>query len=83
MRLKRSEITIIKQAFSDVFTKGSLYLFGSRVDDNKRGGDIDLYIIPFDTENLTSKKIDVVIDRGTNRLIDIIAKEKGILLCQN
>jgi len=61
MRLKQSEITLIKQAFCDIFTKGSLYLFGSRVDDNKKGGDIDLYIIPFYTENLTSKKIDFLV----------------------
>ncbi len=26
--------------------KTDIWLFGSRVDDNQRGGDIDLYIVP-------------------------------------
>jgi predicted nucleotidyltransferase len=46
MRLTNFEHKIIKEAFLEVFKEGDIYLFGSRVDDTKRGGDIDLYIIP-------------------------------------
>ncbi|NWF66333.1 MAG: hypothetical protein HXX81_02580 [Campylobacterales bacterium] len=72
-----------------------MYLFGSRVDDNKRGGDIDLYIELDSFENIGKnkieflillkraigeQKIDVVFDMGENRLIDINAKRDGVLL---
>lgn len=97
MRLKENELKSIKNLFAKVFEHGDLYLFGSRVDDSKKGGDIDLYIVPQSAYNLTSKKIDflvllkkaideqkidVVIDRGKDRLIDRIAKTTGVLLCR-
>lgn len=44
MRLLESELESIKQAFYNTFQNGKIYLFGSRVDDEKKGGDIDLYI---------------------------------------
>ena len=94
MKLKKYEIDAIKTTFKDVFKDGDIYLFGSRVDDSKKGGDIDLYISTPETKNLVSKKIDflvklkqkigeqridVVLDYKQNRLIDKIAKE-GIKL---
>jgi len=97
MRLSTNEIDAIKESFYTVFEEGVLYLFGSRVDDTKKGGDIDLYIIPSTQENLSMKKIkflallkriigeqkiDVVIDRGQDRAIDRVAKNNGILLCK-
>lgn len=44
MRLTNYEIESIKKVFKEVFKDGEVYLFGSRVDDTKKGGDIDLYI---------------------------------------
>ncbi len=45
MRLKPKERDAIAQAAHDVFAPGTVvFLFGSRVDDKKRGGDIDLLI---------------------------------------
>jgi predicted nucleotidyltransferase len=44
MRLTKQEIISIKETFTEVFGDGKIYLFGSRVDDNLKGGDIDLYI---------------------------------------
>ena len=94
MRLTQSEIEAVKQVFYDTFKKGKIYLFGSRVDDTKRGGDIDLYLSPSSKIDSSSKKIDflvalkqkigeqkidVVIDRGHNNPIDIAGK-KGIEL---
>jgi len=43
MRLLQIEIDSIKNTFLDIFKQGNVYLFGSRVDDSKKGGDIDLY----------------------------------------
>lgn len=44
MRLTSYEIEMIKKSFFEVFKSGKIYLFGSRIDDSKRGGDIDLFI---------------------------------------
>ena len=45
MRLTESQIKAIKTTISDIFGKdSSVYLFGSRVDDKARGGDIDLLV---------------------------------------
>ena len=45
MRLLKSDIEIIKRVASEVWgDQTAVYLFGSRTDDSKKGGDIDLYI---------------------------------------
>ncbi len=44
IRLSCEEIYIIKNCFLKTFSKGDhLWVFGSRADLIKRGGDIDLY----------------------------------------
>jgi uncharacterized protein len=50
MRLQAKEVDAIAQAAREAFTPGTaVFLFGSRVDDSKRGGDIDLLVeIPQD-----------------------------------
>ncbi len=44
MRLSHKDISIITEIFQEYFKSGKLYLFGSRTDDSKKGGDIDLYV---------------------------------------
>ncbi|RZD18234.1 MAG: nucleotidyltransferase domain-containing protein [Candidatus Acididesulfobacter diazotrophicus] len=45
MRLSHDEAEIIRNLTIKYFGKNSnIYLFGSRADDKKRGGDIDIYI---------------------------------------
>ena len=45
MRLQLKDIQIILQVAKDIYGEGvKVYLFGSRLDDAKRGGDIDLLI---------------------------------------
>lgn len=47
MRLKPKEIAAIKSSFQTYYSSGKVYLFGSRVDDSKKGGDIDLlWVVP-------------------------------------
>lgn len=45
MRLKNSELAAIKSTIENFDRNASIYLFGSRVDDTKKGGDIDILII--------------------------------------
>ena len=45
MRLKDPEIKAIKAAIKKYDANAQIYLFGSRTDDAKKGGDIDLLII--------------------------------------
>ena len=95
MRLNQKYIQTIKEAFSNVFKEGEVYLFGSRVDDSKKGGDIDLYLVIKDKTDLLRKKIkflakikrvlgeqkiDVVFNQDSNRLIEQEARQWGIKL---
>ena len=95
MRLTDFQHQAIKKYFLEVFKEGQIYLFGSRVDELKKGGDIDLYIQTKDTTNLMHKKIDflvklkreiglqkidVVFDKGLHRVIDKVAMQEGIRL---
>lgn len=60
MRLTQDQISAIHSAVVEVFGDGAqVWLFGSRVDDNKRGGDIDLLIRPEPavTDRLMHRKI--------------------------
>lgn len=45
MRLQTKEIQAILDVAREIYGEGvEVYLFGSRLDDNKRGGDIDLLV---------------------------------------
>ncbi len=95
MRLNKRYQEVIKRSFLEVFQKGEIYLFGSRVDDKQKGGDIDLYLRVETNENLFHKKlkflakikkeigeqkIDVVFNQDKNRLIEQEACRWGIKL---
>jgi len=70
MRLTEYEAASIKKAFAQSFEEGKIYLFGSRVDDAKRGGDIDLYLCPAKKyKNAMERRRDFLI-KLTNGAID-------------
>lgn len=55
MRLSPQHVALIKESFKECFLYGDkLFLFGSRVDDSLKGGDIDLYI---ETECTDSSRV--------------------------
>ncbi|RUM68177.1 MAG: nucleotidyltransferase domain-containing protein [Sulfurovum sp.] len=95
MRLSKRYQDVIKKYFKLFFNHGEIYLFGSRVDDTKKGGDIDLYLVVTDHINLFEKKIkflsrihrelgeqkiDIVFNTDSTRLIEQEALKWGIKL---
>ena len=84
MRLTNYELTSIKEVFSEVFKSGEIYLFGSRVDNQLKGGDIDLYLVinkPLDAKERLAKKSKFRLkleDKIGEQKIDIlISKDKN------
>jgi len=89
LRLTQSEIEAIKKSYLDVFQGGSIYLFGSRVDDNQKGGDIDLYIVPnteLPSSALLEKKLNFLVQVknaiGEQKIDVVIARDKKRLIEQ-
>jgi predicted nucleotidyltransferase len=94
MRLSKEEIEFFKNEISKLSKDAKVYLFGSRVDESKRGGDIDLLIV---SRKLTKKdlrrvrveffkrfgeqKLDIILDDGNLKepFVKIIL-EKAVLL---
>lgn len=58
MRLEKIVLNKIKEAINDSFGDVNIYLFGSRVNDTKKGGDIDIAIdTALDSLEFRKKKI--------------------------
>jgi len=82
MRLTLQEILSIKHYFNQVFNGSKIYLFSSRVNDDLKGGDIELdkMLTTDELSNTISKqKIDVLVSNDKSRLINKEALAKGIL----
>lgn len=93
MRLSQYEIQSIKDVVYSLDSNARIYLFGSRVYDNKRGGDIDLLIVSNKLTNkdtrkvklslydkIGERKIDVVIAKDLSKPFTRVAVEEGVLL---
>lgn len=96
MRLSQFEVDSIKKMATSAFGADTkVMLFGSRVDETLKGGDIDLYIEPSEQKDLSRKKveflvklklligdqkIDVIIAKDHSRLIEQEALHKGVAL---
>ncbi|MGZ5008008.1 MAG: hypothetical protein ACXWFI_09915 [Methylobacter sp.] len=90
------EVNAIQRNAQDIFGRDvKVYLFGSRTDNNKKGGDIDLYLVPGNMDDLYEKKIkflsalnralgeqkiDIVIAQDQTRPIEKQAIARGIEL---
>jgi predicted nucleotidyltransferase len=88
MRLNGKEINIIKSVVNEFDFNAEVKLFGSRVDDSKKGGDIDLLIISDKItfhdklsiliklkEKIGDQKIDILIYDPNETFHNIVYKE--------
>lgn len=82
MRLPLNAIAKIREAAKHHFgPQAKVWLFGSRVDDNKRGGDIDLYVevdTPISDRVLKTCRMDAEIQTTLGeQKIDIVVFSPG------
>ena len=77
MRLTHQEVSIIKAAVNRRDPEAKTYLFGSRTDDGKRGGDMDLLVMSekIDAGDKTTIITDIIMelhDRLGEQKIDMV-----------
>jgi predicted nucleotidyltransferase len=95
MRLTKLQIETVRNLVGTAMGEGSrIWLFGSRADDRRRGGDVDLYVEPERFPALLEEarcrgrladeldlEVDLVVARpGFARPIDLIARATGVPL---
>ena len=83
MRLTPTQVEQIKQAAEQTFGPDArVWLFGSRVDDSKRGGDVDLMIETdqvVENHALTAARMAAKVSRNMHgRRVDVIIQAPGI-----
>jgi predicted nucleotidyltransferase len=78
--LEQDQINLLKNTLEALSSNAQLYLFGSRVDDHQKGGDIDLLIVSKELtkkdlrllriyffEHFGEQKMDIILDNGEFR----------------
>ncbi|MBR9690970.1 nucleotidyltransferase domain-containing protein [Candidatus Woesearchaeota archaeon] len=82
MRFYTEEKEALKFALSDF--KGKVYLFGSRLDNKKRGGDIDILLIPRKKTNplKLSLKIQTKFFSKCEEKIDVVIYDSKSIFCK-
>ena len=96
VRLQSSQQEAIKQLASELFENAKVFVFGSRTDMSKKGGDIDIYIQTTKKDALLKaklaflrefekrfgeQKVDLLVDNGSkHKTIYEIAQKEGVLL---
>lgn len=76
VRLRDGEVKTIKEAILRIDSDAVIYLFGSRADDTKKGGDIDLLVL---SKVMTSQDKTHILFQ----LYDAIGEQKIDLLIAN
>ncbi len=78
MRLNLKEQQVIKKILKEFFGDVKIYIFGSRLDDSKKGGDIDIFLqIPKPIANKRAKRAraKLLLEEKLLKPIDIILEE--------
>jgi len=79
LRLSKKEIEFIKKTINSILPS-SIYIFGSQTDKNKKGGDLDLYLIPHQkiSKNEELEKIGLI-----KLIIEKLLLKTDIILAKN
>jgi predicted nucleotidyltransferase len=80
MRITEHEKNIIIDAVINVDQNAKVWLFGSRTDDSKKGGDIDIAILSENSNKDVMQEIQVrrfICDRIGEQKIDIVISNTG------
>jgi uncharacterized protein len=80
MRITEHEKNVIIDAVKNTDPDAKVWLFGSRVDDNKKGGDIDIAIFSEKIDKDIIQKMQVrrlIYDRIGEQKIDIVTTNSG------
>jgi len=94
VRLTSLEREVLKSSITAFDKYSKIYLFGSRVDDDKKGGDIDILIVSDKItradkreirldfyEKFGEQKLDIIIDDGSfSKPFSKIALKNGVSL---
>ncbi len=75
MRINPQELYTLRVIVGELDPAGQLYLYGSRVDDTRRGGDIDLYLKasrPIDLK--TRLRTQYRLQQACNVHVDLLVK---------
>jgi predicted nucleotidyltransferase len=80
MRLAASEITAIREETRRLDPQAEVYLYGSRVDDAARGGDVDLLVI---SDTLNFREVlslrTGILDRIGWQQLDLVVRRRDQL----
>lgn len=76
MRLLPKETQVIRQVLFNADPQGRIFLFGSRIDDEKKGGDIDIFFEP-------SKKLELRTKLSLEYSLTTLCETKVDLLVKN
>ncbi len=78
MRLTPEQTRTIKTTIHRVLDPAAqVWLFGSRVDDRRRGGDIDLYVETDNPELLRELKCKISLEEALDLHVDLVVKRPG------
>jgi predicted nucleotidyltransferase len=80
MRISEHEKNVIIDAVKSVDPDAKVWIFGSRTDDSKKGGDIDIAILSENIDKDVMQKIQVrrfICDRIGEQKIDIVTSVQG------
>lgn len=79
MRVTPEQIDAIKTLARRYFGEDAeLWLFGSRADDARRGGDVDLYVEPaMESTLLSALRCKIALEDSLDLHVDLVVKERG------
>jgi predicted nucleotidyltransferase len=76
MRLQENERQIILSTISNYVQGARVYLFGSRSDDTRKGGDIDLLLIGNNITRNTIRRLKIELkEKLGDQKIDVLSEE--------